>query len=79
MKLHNFFLLNIKKLIWVVVAWIAAVLLHNLISGLLGIEGAVFFLIAVIIIPLYFIISLIYSLTILIHMKVKKRRKRKKK
>ncbi len=73
--MKKLFLLSLKKFIWLIVIWIVSVLLHNFVSALLGIEEPVFFLIAVIVIPLYFIISLIYSLVYLIKMKVRKRRK----
>ena len=69
MKLKKLFLLNLKKLVWIIVMWIVAVLLHNLIYGLFGVEEPVFFSIAGTIIPLYFIISLIYSLVYLIRIK----------
>jgi len=79
MNLKKIFLLNLKKLVWVIVIWIASVLLHNLIYGLFGIEEAVFFTIASIGVPLYCIISLIYSFIYLIRMKKTRINKSKKK
>jgi hypothetical protein len=61
-KIERYFLLSGKKLAYAFVAWIVAIILHNLVSALLGIEEPVFFLIAVVIIPLYFLISLVYTL-----------------
>jgi len=72
-KLDKYLKLTWKKLLLIVLAWIVAVFLHGLVYGLgiyffgkdfLGPGGdeAFFFIIAIIIIPLYFIISLIYSL-----------------
>ncbi len=61
-KWDKWFLLSWKRFLWIILAWFAAVILHNLVSALLGIEEAVFFIIAVIILPLYLIISVIYSL-----------------
>lgn len=74
MKLEKYFLLNWKKVGIIIIAWIVAVLLHNGIYALFyeyysktGGDEAVFFIIAVFIIPLYFVISLIY--TIFYHVK----------
>jgi len=61
-KLGKYFLLNWKRFGLIILSWFVAVILHNLVSALLGIEEAVFFIIAVIIIPLYLIISILYSI-----------------
>lgn len=53
-----------KKFLYLVVAWVAAVILHNAVSKLLGIEEAVFFTLAVPIIPLYFIVMLVYTIIV---------------
>lgn len=66
MNPHKFLILNKKKSIWVIIAWIVSVLLHNFISALTGFEEAFFFIIAVIVIPLFFIISVIYTIIKLI-------------
>ena len=57
----NIFLLNWKKVLFIILAWFVVVILHNLVSALLGIEEALFFIIAIFILPLYAIIALIYT------------------
>ena len=58
---NKLFLLSWKKL-WIVVGGIiASIILHNLISALLGLEEAAFFIITFVLI-LYLIVSVIYSL-----------------
>lgn len=68
-KLDKFLLVNWKKILLIIVAWFVAVILHNVIYGVIKYfnpaftgDEAFFFIIAVIVIPLYFIISLVYSL-----------------
>jgi uncharacterized membrane protein YhdT len=61
MKLEKILKLNLRRLALIAVIWIVFVVLHNIISGLLNIEEPVFFTIAVIVIPVYLIISLIYT------------------
>ena len=60
--MKDWFLLSWKKLLIVVVVFVVSVLLHNFIYGLFGIEEAFFFIIAVFVIPIYLIVSIIYSL-----------------
>ncbi len=67
-KLDFLFLLNKKKFLITVAAWIASVILHNLVYGLFqeyfdthGGDEPYFFILAIIIIPLYAIIAFIYS------------------
>ncbi|MGD9276680.1 MAG: hypothetical protein PVJ67_05900 [Candidatus Pacearchaeota archaeon] len=73
----KYFLLSWKKLLMIIGAWVLAVLLHNLVYGLgiyffgknfwgPGGDEAFFFIIAIIIIPIYFLIMIIYSLIKLI-------------
>lgn len=62
MKSKDLFLLSWKKFALILIAWVAAVVIHNFGSALLGFEEPVFFLLAVIVIPVYFIISIIYSI-----------------
>lgn len=62
MNLEKYFLLNWKKIITIIIAWILAVILHNAVYAIFNIEEAVFFLLAVIVIPLYFIISVVYTI-----------------
>ena len=45
----------------IILGWFAAVILHNAIYGIFGVEEAVFFIVAVFILPIYFIIALIYT------------------
>jgi hypothetical protein len=61
-KLDMFFMLSWKKVLLLIILWFASVILHNLIYAFFHMEEAVFFLLAIIVIPLYFLISLIYSL-----------------
>ncbi len=74
MKIKNILLLTWTKVLHIFVVWVVAVLLHNIVSGLFkdyfnrhwG-DEPFFFLIATIVIPLYVLISLIY--TIIFHIK----------
>ena len=61
-KAKKYFFLSGKKLLFIILAWVVSVVLHNAFYALFGIEEAVFFLIAVIVIPLYLIISVVYTL-----------------
>ena len=64
----NFFLLSWKKAGVTLIIWVVAVVIHNLggalISAIFEIEfhEPLFFLVAVIVIPLYFIVCVVYSL-----------------
>jgi hypothetical protein len=60
--LDKIFNLNLKKIGLIILGWIIAVLFHNGISALFGWEEPIFFIIAVIIIPIYFFFSVLYSL-----------------
>jgi len=60
--LEKYFKLNLKKLFIILGAWIASVVLHNLVSAFFGIEDAFFFIIAIFVIPIYLIISIIYTI-----------------
>lgn len=68
MKLDKCLLLSWKRVLIIGCAWVLSVLLHNLIYGLFydyfrrtGDDEAVFFILAVFVIPLYFIISVVYT------------------
>ncbi len=68
MKLDKCLLLSWKRVLMIACAWILSVLLHNLIYGLFydyysrtGGDEPVFFVLAIFVIPLYFIISLVYT------------------
>ena len=66
MKTKDFFLLSWKKVGLLVVIFFASVILHNLVSALIGIEEAFFFIIAVFIIPLYTLVAILFSLVNLV-------------
>jgi len=68
MKFDRYLLLSWKRVLIIACAWMLSVLLHNLIYGLFydyfwrtGGDEPVFFILAVFVIPLYFIISLVYT------------------
>ena len=68
-KLDKYFLFTGRKLVYLLLVFIGSVILHNLIYALFydyysgtGGDEPFFFIIAVIIIPLYFLIMLIYTL-----------------
>jgi len=73
MKRKNFFLLSWKKVWILVVTGFVSIVLHNLISGLMGIEEAFFFIVVVFIIPIYTLIAILFTLISF----VKKRKKKK--
>ena len=60
-KAKNFFLLSWGKLWVIVVAGFTSILLHNLVSGLMGIEEVFFFAIVVFIIPAYILIAVLFT------------------
>ncbi|MFH1401987.1 MAG: hypothetical protein ABIG40_03445 [Parcubacteria group bacterium] len=62
MKIKNLFLLSWKKLWIIVVGGFASIILHNLISGLMGTEEVFFFMLVVFALPAYILIAGIYSL-----------------
>lgn len=77
MKLDKYLLLSWKRVLIIACAWMLSVLLHNLIYGLFydyfrrtGGDEPVFFILAVIVIPIYFIISLVYTLIKLVRSRV---------
>lgn len=70
-KIEKYFLLNMKKIFFIIFAWVVAVILHNLFYALFkswfdarGGDEFFFFIVAMIFIPLYFLVSLIYTLII---------------
>jgi len=46
----------------IVVSGFVFILLHNFISGMIGKEEPVFFILVVFVIPIYFLINVVYSL-----------------
>ena len=73
-KYKNFFLLSWKKLWILVVFGFASIILHNLISGLMKVEEAFFLIIVVFIIPVYFLIAVLF--TVINFLKNKRGRKK---
>jgi len=67
-RYDKYLLLSWKRVLMIVCAWVLSVVLHNVIYGLFyehfrrtGGDEAVFFILAIFVIPLYFIISLVYT------------------
>jgi len=60
-------LLNGRKALWILVAWVACIVLHNATEAVLHglgaghVEEPVFFLLAVVVIPLYAISAALYT------------------
>jgi translocator protein len=61
MKLNNLLTLTWKKFGIIIIAWVVSVILHNAFYAIFGIEEAIFFLIATVILPVYLTASLIYT------------------
>ena len=61
-KFEKWFLLSWRKVWILVVGGFVSILLHNLISALLGVEEPVFFILVVFVLPIYFLVCLVYSL-----------------
>lgn len=61
-KFERYFLLDLKKIGLIILSWVLAVVLHNVVSGVLGVEEALFFIIAVLVIPVYLVVAIIYTL-----------------
>jgi Na+/melibiose symporter-like transporter len=67
-KWDKYFLLSWKKLLMIIVGWFVSVVLHNLVYMIIMYfnpsftgDEAFFFIIAIIVIPLYFILTVLYS------------------
>ena len=68
MKLDKYLLLSPKRVLIIACAWLLSVLLHNAVYALFydyfsrtGGDEPVFFILAVVVIPLYLVISLVYT------------------
>ncbi|MCK5449538.1 hypothetical protein KAI32_01610 [Candidatus Pacearchaeota archaeon] len=59
---RDLFLISWRKLWIIVVTGFVSILLHNAIFGLFDIEEAFFFIIVVFVIPIYFLIMVVYSI-----------------
>jgi hypothetical protein len=77
MRFDKYLLLSWKRVLIVACAWMLSVLLHNLTYGLFydyfrrtGGDEPVFFILAVFVIPLYFIISLVYTVIRLVRSRI---------
>ena len=82
-KSDKYFLLSWKKAWIIIVSWFVVVMLHNLFYGLFksyfdstGGDEPVFFIIAIIIIPIYVLIVIVYSLVKLIKGRLKRVKKK---
>ncbi|MCD6302253.1 MAG: hypothetical protein J7M15_01865 [Anaerolineae bacterium] len=69
MRADKYLLLNWKRILLIIGAWVLAVILHNLIYGLFqsyfdvsGGDEPFFFILAVIVIPLYALVALVYTI-----------------
>lgn len=68
MKFDKYLVLSWKRVLIMACAWLLSVLLHNAIYALFydyfrrtGADEPVFFILATVVIPLYFVISLVYT------------------
>jgi len=69
-NLDKWFLLSWKKVSIIIIAWIASVVLHNLVYAIfsdffnttIGGDEPFFFLIAIFVIPTYLVVSIIYTI-----------------
>ena len=61
-KLDKWFLLSWRKLWMVIIAGFVSIILHNLIYALFNVEEAFFFIIVIFLLPLYFIIMILYTI-----------------
>ncbi|MBU2522945.1 MAG: hypothetical protein KKE23_01490 [Nanoarchaeota archaeon] len=75
MKSKNLFLLSWRKAWIIVVSGVIFIILHNLISGIFGIEEAFFFILVIFVLPAYVLIAIIYSLIYILKKKPKKKKR----
>jgi len=61
-NLDKYLMLDLKRFLIIMGSWLVFVILHNLFFAIFNIEEAVFFIIAVLLIPIYFFISFIYTI-----------------
>ena len=71
MNTKDLFLFSWKKLWIIVVAGFVSIILHNLFYAIFGLEEPVFFSIVVFVLPIYFLIMIIYTIIY----KIKSRKK----
>lgn len=65
MEIGRYFRLNPRRFLLVGIAEFASIILHNAIYGFVGTEEAVFFILAVLVIPIYLVVALAYTMTLL--------------
>lgn len=58
----DLFLISWRKLWIIVVAGFFSIMLHNAIYGLFNVEESFFFIIVIFVIPIYFLIMIVYSI-----------------
>ncbi|MBU2104204.1 MAG: hypothetical protein KKF67_00295 [Nanoarchaeota archaeon] len=61
-KFGKYLTLTWMKFFILIIVWVVCILLHNLFYAIFRYEEPVFFIIAVILIPLYFFVSFVYTL-----------------
>ena len=61
-KFDKWFLLSWRKLWIIVVGGFVSIMLHNLIDALFNVEEAFFFIVVVFVLPIYFVIVLLYTM-----------------
>jgi hypothetical protein len=61
-KGEDLFLFSWRKLWMIVVAGFVSIVLHNLISALFNTEEAFFFIVVIFVIPIYFVVMVVYSI-----------------
>jgi len=62
MKCKDLFLISWRKLWIIVVGGFVSILLHNIISALLNVEEAFFFILVIFVLPIYFLVMVVYSI-----------------
>jgi len=60
--IDKYLILSWKNIGIIIAAWVVSVILHNVVSVVFGFEEALFFIIAIFVIPIFVIISLIYTI-----------------
>ncbi len=68
-KADKWFLLSWKKVWLIVVISFLSILIHNAFYAIFGFEDFVFFFIVILLMPLYFIATIVYSIIWLIEKK----------
>lgn len=64
LKMHpnNLFLLNWKRFLFILALAVISIILHNVISALIGVEEAFFFILVIFVLPIYIVIAIVYTL-----------------